>query len=59
MSPDQEKLEEFLQANKSIKYIRLQWIDYSGVLRARFVPIARCLQIASGSETFHLAQNTV
>jgi len=59
MSSDKERLEEFLQTNKSIKYIRLQWIDYSGVLRARFVPIARCLRIASGSETACLAQNSM
>lgn len=59
MSSDKEKLEDFLQGNKSIKYIRLQWIDYSGVLRARFVPIARCLRIASGSETICLAQNSM
>ncbi|KAL9098911.1 MAG: hypothetical protein Q9163_005513 [Psora crenata] len=59
MSSDKEKLEEFLHMNKSIKYIRLQWIDYSGVLRARFVPIARCLRIASGSETTCLAQNSM
>jgi glutamine synthetase len=59
MSSDKEKLEEFLQMNKSIKHIRLQWTDYSGVLRARFVPIARCLRIASGSETVNLAQNSM
>lgn len=59
MSSDQEKLQEFLRVNNSIKFIRIQWIDYSGVLRVRFVPIARCLRIASGSETIHLAQNSM
>ncbi|KAE8155372.1 hypothetical protein BDV25DRAFT_135120 [Aspergillus avenaceus] len=59
MSSDKEKLEEFLQLNKSIHHIRLQWIDYSGVLRARFVPTARCRRIASGSETISLAQNSI
>ncbi|KAI0479826.1 glutamine synthetase [Xylaria cf. heliscus] len=53
------KLEEFLQTNSSIKYIRLQWIDYSGVLRARFVPISRCLQIARGSETASMPQSSM
>ncbi|KAI1420541.1 glutamine synthetase [Xylaria sp. FL1777] len=56
---DKEKLQQFLHKNYSIKYIRLQWIDYSGVLRARFVPIARCLQIASGRETACMAQNSM
>ncbi|KAI6088623.1 glutamine synthetase [Hypoxylon rubiginosum] len=59
MSFDEEKLKEFLQANDSIKFIRLQWIDFSGVLRARFVPVARCLRIASGSEDVRLAQNSM
>ncbi|KID82390.1 Glutamine synthetase [Metarhizium guizhouense ARSEF 977] len=59
MSSDMDKLKEFLLVNKSIKYIRLQWIDYSGVLRARFVPVARCLRIANGSETIRLAQNSI
>lgn len=54
-----DKLKEFLRVNKSIKYIRIQWIDYSGVLRARFVPVARCLRIANGSETIRLAQNSM
>lgn len=54
---DKEKLEKFLQTNRSVKYIRLQWIDYSGVLRARFIPINRCLRIASGTETPQFAQS--
>jgi glutamine synthetase len=45
--------------NDSIKYIRIQWTDYPGVLRARFIPVARCLEIASGSETIHLAHNSM
>ncbi|KAI1359612.1 glutamine synthetase [Xylaria arbuscula] len=52
-----EELKQFLQANESVKYIRLQWLDYSGVLRARFVPTARCLAIASGRETACMAQS--
>ncbi|KAH8807473.1 hypothetical protein F5884DRAFT_789315 [Xylogone sp. PMI_703] len=59
MSLDEEKLEKFLQENPSIMYIRIQWIDYSGVLRARFVPIARCFRIASGSESICVAQNSM
>ncbi|EEP78976.1 predicted protein [Uncinocarpus reesii 1704] len=59
MLSDKEKLEHFLQTNRHIKYIRVQWIDYSGVLRARFVPVERCLRIANGDETIHLAQNSM
>ena len=56
MAPDEETLQEFLKKNKSTKYIRLQWIDYSGVLRTRFVPTLRCLQIARGNEDYLLPQ---
>ena len=56
MDPPDQVLRNFLQANRLIEYIRLQWIDYSGVLRARFVPIARCLEIARGNEDYKLPQ---
>ncbi|KAG8668256.1 hypothetical protein FPOAC2_07546 [Fusarium poae] len=59
MSPDQETLAEFLKAHPSTKFIRLQWIDLSGVLRARFLPVDRCLRIASGQENVCLAQNSM
>ena len=53
---DEDKLQKFLQKNESTKYIRLQWIDFSGILRTRFVPVTRCLQIARGNEAYHLQQ---
>ena len=56
MPSDWKKLEKFLQENHWTKYIRLQWIDYSGVLRARFVPVARCVQIAQENEDYLLPQ---
>jgi glutamine synthetase len=56
MPSDEEVLQTFLYKNESIKYIRLQWIDYSGILRARFVPVARCLGIARGDEDYLLPQ---
>lgn len=56
MSLDQEVLKEFLHQHTSVKFIRLQWMDYSGVLRARFVPTDRCLRIASGNENACMAQ---
>lgn len=34
MPSDTASLERFLSFYKSIEYIRFQWIDYSGVLRA-------------------------
>ena len=56
MSSGKDVLKEFLKENHSIKYVRLQWMDYSGVLRARFVPTDRCLRIASGNENVCMAQ---
>ncbi len=53
---DKEQLNAFLDNNESVNYVRLQWIDYSGVLRARFVPVARCLRIASHEEEYLLPQ---
>ena len=57
MSSGKEVLKDFLQTNRSVEYIRLQWMDYSGVLRARFVPTDRCLRIASGNENACMAQS--
>ncbi|OQE30870.1 hypothetical protein PENFLA_c002G04420 [Penicillium flavigenum] len=59
MPSHRQELEALLRMNDSIKYIRIQWTDYSGVLRARFIPVDRCLEIASGSEIIHLAQNNM
>jgi glutamine synthetase len=56
MLTDEEILQQFLEKNVSTKYIRLQWIDYSGILRVRFVPVARCLQIARGDEYYLIPQ---
>ncbi|KAI0432204.1 glutamine synthetase [Xylaria sp. FL1042] len=58
MSEGEKKLKEFLETN-SIKTVRLQWVDYSGVLRARFIPAARALRVASGSETVRLGQSSM
>ncbi|KAI1262709.1 glutamine synthetase [Xylariaceae sp. FL1019] len=54
-----QKLDTFLKEHQSVKFIRLQWIDYSNVLRTRFVPVGRCLQIAAENDHVHLAQNSM
>ncbi|OAA58775.1 Glutamine synthetase [Cordyceps fumosorosea ARSEF 2679] len=59
MSSALQKLEEFLRLNPSVDFIRFQWVDYSGVLRARFVPTSRCLRIANGRSAMCLAQNSM
>ncbi|KAF2722641.1 glutamine synthetase [Polychaeton citri CBS 116435] len=59
MVSNQETLEAFLEETGSFKFIRVQWVDYSGVLRVRFVPVERCLRIADGSESACLAQSSM
>ncbi|CAJ0540910.1 Ff.00g077860.m01.CDS01 [Fusarium sp. VM40] len=63
MPSNEELLNNFLKtysyATKYIKCIRIQWVDYSGVLRARFLPVSRCLEIAKNNETLRLAQNSM
>ncbi len=59
MSSDRQELETFLKVNNTIKFIRLQWVDFSGVMRVRFVPIHRCIRIADGLESVHFAQNSM
>ncbi|VUC32066.1 unnamed protein product [Clonostachys rosea] len=54
--PGEDDLKQFLQKYPSVKYIRLQWIDFSGVLRTRFLPSERCLKIARGEEEYLLPQ---
>ncbi|CAG9945989.1 unnamed protein product [Clonostachys rosea f. rosea IK726] len=50
-------LTEFLKERPNLRFIRLQWIDYSGVLRARIITPERCLQIARGADICTLSQN--
>lgn len=59
ISSGRQVLETFLKVNNAIKLIRLQWVDFSGVMRVRFVPIHRCIRIADGIESTHLAQNSM
>jgi glutamine synthetase len=42
-------LESFLATHPSIKYIRYQWVDYSGILRIRILPIAHARRLAEFS----------
>ncbi|KAI1502915.1 protein fluG [Biscogniauxia marginata] len=50
-------LSSFFGKNRTIKYVRLQWVDYSGVIRTRIVPRKRCEQFAAGHDHYSLASN--
>jgi glutamine synthetase len=47
----------FFNSQSGVKYVRLQRVDFSGVLRTRTVTKARCLQLAAGTNRYALAQN--
>ncbi|CAH0055118.1 unnamed protein product [Clonostachys solani] len=60
MTSEKHTVEDFLPEHEGrFKYVRQYWVDYSGVLRARFIPIDRCLRIAEGTENYHLAQGSM
>lgn len=40
-------LADFLAANPEVRYIRYQWVDFSGILRVRLLPKAYSVQLAS------------
>src|SRR5271154_3482536 len=48
-------LETFIQKNPSIKYIRYQWIDYTGILRLRVIPVAQAHRLAVHSSPFAMS----
>lgn len=50
-------VEKFFATNPDVKFVRLQWVDYSGVLRTRIVTKTRCKHLASGTDCCQLAQN--
>ncbi len=40
----------------TIEYVRIHWVDYSGVLRTRFLPKASFLRVATGEKQYTLSQ---
>jgi glutamine synthetase len=58
MPTDTSSLAEgFFASNATVQFVRLQWVDFSGVLRTRIVTKTRCLHLASGASHYTLAQN--
>lgn len=55
---DLDLLEIFLKKNRSVKYIRLQWVDYSSIQHAQVAPVRTCKKLASGvMDHLSLAEN--
>ena len=43
---DFQELQEFLNKHPSVKFLRLQWLDYTATLRARILPIKQALKLS-------------
>lgn len=54
---DAASVQTFLEKHPWVKYIRLHWVDLSGVMRTRIIPKERGLQMAQGKGRYVLAQN--
>ncbi|KAI1639951.1 protein fluG [Biscogniauxia mediterranea] len=50
-------LKSFFLKNPATRFVRLQWVDYSGVIRTRIVTRKRCEEFAAGSDHYSLAGN--
>ncbi|KAL2061283.1 hypothetical protein VTL71DRAFT_7556 [Oculimacula yallundae] len=44
-SSDAHALNSFLESNVSVKFLRMQWVDYTSTVRVRIIPIKRALEI--------------
>lgn len=56
---DRDDLEKFLSKNRGIEIIRFNWIDFSGVLRTRFVPVSLCLSVLDECEDYLIPQTSM
>lgn len=70
LSPDCEKTEQieaapnnlslvevFFDRYPDVNYVRLHWVDFSGILRTRIVPKSRFFKLAGGCSTYSVPQN--
>ena len=51
---DKDVLQKFTTAHQSLEYFRLQWVDFSGILRTRILTKTHCLQLAAGERSYGL-----
>jgi glutamine synthetase len=57
IEPAESLVDQFFEINSNVKFVRLQWVDYSGVMRTRIITKVRCKQLAKGDDHCQLAQN--
>ena len=51
-APTGEGLRSFLRAHPQIQFIRLQWLDLSGIVRVRILPTANARTLADGKRLY-------
>ena len=47
-----QALERFFEANELVRFVRLHWLDFSGILRTRFLSKHVCVQLAAGTRCY-------
>ena len=50
------QLQQFLDNHPFVKFLRLQWVDYSSILRVRILPIKQALKLCRGNEYVGVAR---
>ncbi|KAI1127282.1 protein fluG [Nemania abortiva] len=52
-------LQQFLKSHTDIKYIRLQWVDYSGVIHCRLITAAKALRMTLDTKPYKVPVNSL
>ena len=52
-------LENFIQRNQSVKFLRLQWLDYTATPRTRILPLKQALKMLRAQKCLRLVQATL
>lgn len=55
-SPNLQLLETFIQENRSVKFLRLQWLDYTATPRTRILPLEQALKMFRARKLLHLVK---
>jgi len=58
LNQDQTTIRTLQLKNPSLRFIRFQWQDYSGILRSRTVPIHHCLRLAKEKKSIEVPPTT-
>ncbi|KAK0113635.1 hypothetical protein ONS95_013880 [Cadophora gregata] len=57
-SSELDSLVSFLEVNPSIKFLRLQWLDYTSILRLRVIPVKRALAMLKSNTHLQIGITT-